>query len=341
MQIYQDIWLNGEVLRTGIRGCDADRYKPIRALCAKYKRPFTVLDIGACLGYFSFRLASEFNCMSVMVEAANHYVKALSGPARPVTNNLISGLMRQQDCKERLLLLNKRVTLDSIKRLSECEHFDVILGLRVVHHFKEPFADVIDAIVSLGDHVFLELPTPGEPKVRARGRVKAELSNHKQLLSKYTHELVGEYPSHVGPALSPMYHIKGSGISITRPYYDSKRKINHTVKSGFRKKVLVKAEKKSGRGDLRTPWVPGINLRTWHILNGFFPNRRFVANLLRGCKLPRNSPLTDISMWNFIIGGEKVTLIDHTSVNDSTGHPFPKGNARNKLEKVAQQIRRK
>lgn len=341
MQIYQDIWVNGKVLRKGIRGCDPDRYEPIRTLCTRYKRPFTVLDIGACLGYFSFRLASEFNCVSVMVEAADHYVKALSGPARPVTDDLISGLMRQQTCKNKLLLLNKRLTLDSLQRLSECEHFDVVLALRVVHHFKKPFADVIKVMTSLCDHLFLELPTPGEPNVRAKGRVKKELADHTKLLSDYTYELVGRYPSHVGPALSPMYRVKGSGISIVRPYYDSKRKINHTVKSGFRRKVLVKTEKKSGRGDLRTTWVPGINLRTWHILNGLFPNRKYVANLLKSYKLPKGSPLTDIAMWNFVISGEKVTLIDHTSVNDSTGHPFPKGKVRNKIGRVAQQIRRR
>lgn len=341
MQIYQDIWVNGEVLRKGIRGCDAERYEPIRRLCSKYKRPFTVLDIGSCLGYFPFRLASEFNCTAVMIEATKHYINALSGPARPVTDDLISGLMRQQDCKDRLLLLNKRLTLGSIKRLSECEHFDVILALRVVHHFKEPFADVIDAMVSLGDHVFLELPTAGETTVRAKGRVRAELANHEQLLSGYSHELAGEYPIHVGPGLSPMYRVKGGGVSITRPYYDSRRKINHTVKSGFRRKVLVKKEEKDGRGNLQTKWVPGINLRTWHVLNGFFPNRRFVTNLLRKYRLPRNSPLTDIAMWNFIISGEKVTLIDHTSVNDSKGGLFPKGNPQHKLEKVARRIRRK
>lgn len=340
MQIYQDVWVNGKVRQKGIRGCDADRYEVIREHCKQYTRPFTILDIGACLGYFSFRLSTEFNCTSIMVEAEKHYVNALAGPLI-INTNIISGLIRQQKCKGQLNLLSKRLNLVTLKRISECEHFDVVLALRVVHHFKEPFSDIIDAIVSLGDFTFFELPTNKETEVRTKGRVRKELADHSRILGKYEYRKVGEFPIHVGPSLSPMYLVKHKKTKITRPYYDSPRTINHRVKSVFGQKLLVKREKHPNRGKLKTAWVPGINLYTFHRLGGVFPSRQYISSMVAGYNLPRNSPLTDISMWNFIIGGKKLTLIDHTSVNDSKGRPFANSNPRAKLRTVSKEILRK
>ena len=56
---YQDIFINGETVATGYRMC-AERYEAIKKVLDKYKRPITVLDIGASQGYFSFRIASDY-----------------------------------------------------------------------------------------------------------------------------------------------------------------------------------------------------------------------------------------------------------------------------------------
>jgi len=139
MEINQDVWINGEVKNKGIRECE-NRYLPIQKLCKKFKRPITILDIGANLGYFSFRLASEFDCVSVMVEGSNNYQKALLD------------LIVKQNCKNKIILLGARLNLQIINEISKCEHFDIVLALRVVHHFNESFDKVVDAIASLGDY---------------------------------------------------------------------------------------------------------------------------------------------------------------------------------------------
>jgi len=341
MQIYQDVWVDGEVKQKGIRDCET-RYAAIYEHCKQYprKRFFTVMDIGTCLGYFPFRLVYELPAVAAMFECNPDYINALVGPLQK--GNLLSGLIRQQHRRTRLTLMNRRLTLPCLHELNKCEHFDVILALRVVHHFKEPFADVIDAIVSLGDYTFLELPTPDETKVRAHGRVARELSDHAALLSKYDYELVAETPSHVGPSLSPMYLIKNHGPKkITKPHWGSKRVLDHTVVSTLTEKGLVKKEGFKDRGKLKTPWNNGINLYTYHILNGVWPTRKDVCRMVKNCRLPKHSPLTDIAMWNFIIFGlDGLTMIDHTSLNNSLGVPFGKSNTQAKLNKVAEQILR-
>ncbi|MGE4291689.1 MAG: hypothetical protein AB7E32_05705, partial [Desulfovibrio sp.] len=114
MQIYQDIWVNGKVETKGIRDC-SNRYALIRSLCAKYQRPFTVLDIGTNLGYFSFRLAYEFDCRAVMVERKGVYLDKLLE------------VIARQDKRDHLTLLSGDLNLAILNQLGTCEHFDVVL----------------------------------------------------------------------------------------------------------------------------------------------------------------------------------------------------------------------
>lgn len=321
MQIYQDIWINGVVQTKGVRDCES-RHKPIQAHCRKYNRPITVLDIGANLGYYSFRLSSEFDCTSVMIEGAEVYQKALLD------------LIKQQKCTDRLILLGTRVDLETLQELSKCEHFDVVLALRVVHHFLEPFHEVIDAIVSLGGFTFFELPTAGEDTVRARARVQRELADHSKVLANYEYDEVGEFSIHVGSTMSPMYLVENPKKKmITRPFYGSPRHVQHSVESTFDSKSLIKADPLK-RGELVNDWVAGINLYTYHMLNGLFPDRRKVARRIESYALPSGSPLTDIRPWNFILSGDRMALIDHTSVNTSLGTPFT-ANPQNCLRNTA------
>lgn len=311
MEIYQDIWINGVVQTKGVRDCDG-RYRPIQAHCSKYNRPITILDIGANLGYYSFRLSSEFDCISVMVEGAKVY------------QNALFKLIKQQKCRNRLILLGESLDLEMLQEISKCEHFDVVLAMRVVHHFSEPFSDVIDAIGSLGDFVFLELPTASEDSVRAKDRVQKELENHSQVLKNYRYQEVGNFPIHVGSSMSPLYLMENpkKQTSITQPFYDSPRHIQHTVESTFDNKRLIKQDAIPKRGLLVNEWVPGINLYTYLSIKGIFPDRRTISKSIKEHPLPNDSPLTDIMPWNFILSGDHVSLIDHTSVNNSRGTPF-------------------
>ena len=72
--MYQDVWVKGRVIIKGVRDCEG-RYMAIRNELRRLgfpgkngDRPFTVLDIGAGSGYFSFRLAEEFNARVTMIE---------------------------------------------------------------------------------------------------------------------------------------------------------------------------------------------------------------------------------------------------------------------------------
>ena len=53
---YQDRYVRGGTTAAGDRACVA-RYDLIRSVVADYRRPLTIWDLGANLGYFGCRLA--------------------------------------------------------------------------------------------------------------------------------------------------------------------------------------------------------------------------------------------------------------------------------------------
>jgi len=148
MEHYQDIWVKGIVTTPGKREC-ASRYFAIKKVLKQYKRPFTVLDIGANLGYFSFRIAEDFP-KSTCVLIENKYNKQLTQLA-------------QDNGSNNVIILNYTATADKLIELSETDHFDVVLCLNIIHHLDN-VKKSIAAIEKLGETIIVETPMPRHPK---------------------------------------------------------------------------------------------------------------------------------------------------------------------------------
>jgi tRNA1(Val) A37 N6-methylase TrmN6 len=66
---YQETWIKGSSQSIDFQRECASRYEPIKVVLEKYTRPFSVIDIGANIGYFSFRIAEDFpHATVIMVE---------------------------------------------------------------------------------------------------------------------------------------------------------------------------------------------------------------------------------------------------------------------------------
>ena len=121
MEQYQTRWVRGKADGNGVREC-ADRYEIIKSVAKQFNRPFTVLDIGANLGYFSFRLMEDFdNCHAVMVEGHPTYARQLTE---------LAGINGQG------IVLTKSLTQGDLGLLGDVEHFDLVLAMSVVHHIN-------------------------------------------------------------------------------------------------------------------------------------------------------------------------------------------------------------
>ncbi len=284
MTTYQDVIIGGKVQSRGARLCDV-RYQALRPLLSQYKRPITVLDLGAGEGYFSFSIAREFNSVVVMVDDSQHLQELAS------VNNL-----------DNVIHLKHRVSPLDLFQLSFCEHFDVVLALSVLHHF-ENWQSAAEAVFQLGDNIFIEVPNRRESTACNYEVVPA--------LNDWLDERKGDHlistPSHTGPFMRSIKLYRGDPKPLSRSYWDVPVYVpwgGLTITSSLTKKTVTFHGKPEHRD-----WVPGINLRTYQNLNGVYPSADDISDLVLKTPLPQ-PPHMDIKPWNFILGGRIVTLID-------------------------------
>ena len=158
-QFYQDVWSEGQRLAMGKREC-LFRYQVMKEFFSRFQRPVKVLDIGANVGYFSMRLSEDFAGSFTLCES------------EPLELSMLWQLCRRQKASS-IHILPKRLNLEDLVRWGQTEQFDVVLALSVLHHFNEPYQEVLQALTGLGTYLILEVPRKGEHLFRG-DRVDAE-----------------------------------------------------------------------------------------------------------------------------------------------------------------------
>ena len=322
VELYQDQYVNGDIIKDGIRDCDF-RYKALKQVFDKYKRPFTILDIGANFGYYSLRAATEYGATSVMVESEDGEVKTLLN------------LCEQNDCRDNLTVLQTRMNLHKLKEISKCEHFDVVLALNIIHHFKsEEVAEVCEVFRELGDNLILETPP-----IEDHGACGQE--NLTEILDYFGNiegMILGEFERHTSKTHSAIVWFETSKSILEWPYYEYEKLFERKdidvdglknrgvdgaksiVESDFNSKKIRNPRKKE-----LLDWIPGINLHTFINLNGIYPN---VYNLIHNLETRNvlgdykwDDSNKDIMSHNFILNGSNLHMIDYDDNLIGSGAP--------------------
>jgi hypothetical protein len=124
---YQDIVIQNNIFPTGLHFCD-NRYELIRPILDKYKnRSFTLLDIGASQGYFSFRAAQDYPVVCLMLEGALY----------PDHLKILQELCKLNSHLQNVFLLPHMINMQSLGNLSTLFQFDVVLAFLVIHQIAE------------------------------------------------------------------------------------------------------------------------------------------------------------------------------------------------------------
>lgn len=188
-QAYQDIVIKGKTVFQGVNRC-ANRYALIKPILDNLgEKDFSVLDVGAGQGYFSFRIAYGFtqsHCF--MVEHANK-------------NYDHHGRMLYQLCLlndlPNVTFFHQEISVPVLEQLNRQTHFDVVLALLVVHQIDESM-DVrkaaLENLLSLGNHIILEMSNDVAPELR--DYVRDELKSHPD----YECSFLGEVQRYYNPA---------------------------------------------------------------------------------------------------------------------------------------------
>ena len=312
---YQDIVLNGELLRDGQRQCQ-ERLDMILDVLPENA---TVLDVGSYSGYFCTELAMRRpDVLAVGIES---YGPRIELAAR------ICEAQGLRNC----IMLNSSLDLKVLRMLwNSCEMFDYTFLLSVLHHIpKNDVVEFLELLRCTSFNFIIELASSGETE--ACGNNSRELISNPDVFlpihfSDCKIDKVGEVDSHTMENMKrPVYHIQdGSKVRFfNKPYMLKVDKPNvHTSKNpldivlsgpeGFRrynldatdpqKQMLIKSHQPTHR------WLPGVNLHTMLNLGMMWPKR---ADLEReATKILKKERPFDAATWNMIITAEGLKTID-------------------------------
>lgn len=148
---YQTIVVNGKIVYdteqvSGGEQIIFDRYKGMKKVLDQYKRPFTVLDIGANNGFFSLKIAEDYDACCVMVDSSQR----------------LTDICTLNTDRNKIIHFKKKFSLSDIKKLAKEEHFDVILVPYVLHHVKDGWEKWFETLLTLGDQIILSIPCKRE-----------------------------------------------------------------------------------------------------------------------------------------------------------------------------------
>ena len=300
---YNDIRIKGKTISTGYRNSE-ERYDEIFKFCKQFNRPISVLDLGAAEGYFTFRLAEDFSGVFIAVE---------SNPERKLLELCV------KNNNHRVLLLDKQMNLKNLKNLKEVQHFDVILALNIIHHFDEPFQDVLDTLVSMSSFCFMEHPNPLENDSTKNSQ---RLEKEKLKLDSFEPILLNKNESGLGNSFNQklernLWLLKNTqsktidrGWRGTSKYDEEFGPGNHiSIKSNF-----DNIEVDYGLRDEKRTWIQGIDLRTFLENNGVYPTNEEVLNLINNLKIDNAK---DLGPHNLILNGESLFPIDQDDKLDA------------------------
>jgi|GEM_PF-391950 len=307
---YQDIVINNEIVKKSTYpylDCDT-RYQIIKHILDQYKRPFTVLDIGASQGYYSFRIAYDYDSVCVMIEANN--------PDYPLIADQLLDLCKANKDLNNIIFLNHLFKPDELQHLSECEHFDVVLALNILHIFGEDWQQATDAILNMADYVIIEIPPQETNATLQDNQIRKNIEDY--IISKGAYS-IGIAPRQSAEPTSLIYLIESQKTSLQRktwllPLMTEKKYI---IESSFTHKTLTK---KSWPPNTyyTSQWVPGINLLTFKMCHGTWPTKETLKTSL---ELLKEYPHTDWMINNMILQGNNLSWIDIDDAGRKFGGP--------------------
>lgn len=118
----------------------------IRHLLNQYRRPVTILEVGAAKECISFDIVHHYrNVTCVMIDwdtAADRLLNAC-----------------EQQNSDNIILLGKSLSASELSHLSECEHFDIVIVNDTMERFKPHTTAAYGALLNMGDYIiFKDIP---------------------------------------------------------------------------------------------------------------------------------------------------------------------------------------
>lgn len=273
---------------------DLDReflYHSLKNILDLYKRPITVLDIHATDGYFSFNIAQEYDTTCVMLEDDYNNL-----------NHLLQEYYSQANGNNNIILLKKNLSIEDLERLASCEYFDIVLALNGINHSGSGWKKAINAILHFGNNIIMGVSD-----------ISLDTNQQKNYLIQHGCHLWLEHIHVNDQKTRSLFWCIRQKTSLDRHHWLGKEGYSddYFITSNFNKKTIYK------HNEHKTyPWIRGINLLTFKMLEGILPDKNLIKNRVKNMS---GIVHEDFMLWNMIIQGTEIVPIDFSM---KSGNPF-------------------
>ena len=125
-------------------------YECIERVLEQFKRPFTMLEIGASRDYYSLQAAAKYpQSMFVMIDG--------NDSENPTAKTDLYKQCTKNNNLNNIILLNIPPSRFNFKRFAQCGHIDVVVALHI-ERFKTDQQEVLKNIIEIGEHIIIEAP---------------------------------------------------------------------------------------------------------------------------------------------------------------------------------------
>ena len=275
---YQNFDLVGQAQRAAKLLKKENTYIILEKFLTCYTRAFTMLDIRSNDGFYSLKAAQQFHdSVFVMIDGNDTQRHSIDDTLFEICLN--SGLTN-------LLFLNRAVNADDLQRLSECEHFDVVLALNVLEQFGQNWLSVAESLLDMGDNLLVE--------------VSKNCNDINLFLNARGASLLIEFQG------STLYSVKKEKTKLKRKHWmkplTESSNAAFSIKSNYHEKKLLKDYKSQ-----ELDWIPGINLLTFKMYSGVYPIKGVIKKEIENKKFVSH---TDWNVHNMVVCGCSLRMID-------------------------------
>ncbi len=303
-EVYQSVYLHGELVRAGLRGNEFERLEVIK----DYIKPNqTILDIGSNIGFFTINLAKLFpDNVFVSVESQYSYVR------------LQQELIKLEGVNNVILIHSNMSTEWLIKAAQACSYFDVTLLLSILHHIPDA-ENFLTQLNQISKSFIIELPHPDESKVCGKDILREQLtfekiSQVKPIFTKMSYESTTHCDANLKRSFyyadSPDYHRTSIYPYIGYPQDPRNYDIQSTEKGLTIKKTHL---------DQQIEAIPGVLFYDIAQIGSIFtPSYGTLIQQIENefDRIENIENVADIRPWNMLFTANGLRFIDYEYTPD-------------------------
>lgn len=251
-----------------------ERYSAIKQLLDQYARPITIAFLSND-AHLPFIVAQHHPAVCVIIDKD--------------TDRALEQSCYRHIYNRSTILLKTDISPTTVRHLGECEHIDVCFVSSFLHQHTIDWQkkSAISAAKTLAEYCLIEsTPHTYEILLKDGGQPIATYQNHTLFL----------------------FHNPKTYLARRSWFKKAETNAMYNVESDFVIKNFVK--KKTGV-PVVTPWLAGINLQSFRELNGVFPSKSRIRDLLYTL---RDIKHNDLFIFNLVIQGDKIVPIDANEI---------------------------